>query len=693
LARARLVLACTNSASGTCTSPATAVAYSYDPVGRTKDFWQCNPSNCGSSSIWSTQYTYDLAGDIQSWVHPAGYTLTNTVNSAQQVTAVQSSWQDSSHPQYLAQSISYTPWGAVSQLENGCVGSGCTNAQETYQYTKRLQPWVISLAAASGAGSCLVYNYYSGWTPPTSCPSPGSAAPTGTTNNGNVMGYWYQDSVNSSFSHTATYGPDGVNRLSTATATGNSTYNLTFKYDAYGNMACVQNGSTNGPCPQWTYNASTNQLTTSPCTYDAAGNLTKDCSTASNHTYQWDAEGRVSSVDPANHPPTWTFTYNALGERVQMAGPGGTQELMYDPNGVWLGIYGVLDFLPWGGGYFALYNGTDTYFNHINNLSSTSMLTNHAGTAVEDVLFYPWGQNTWRSWGSGGYSFAELPYYDTTTETNLTLFRLQSPGLGRWLSPDPLGGDVTNPQTLNRYAYALNNPTSFTDPLGLQPGGCDSLSDPDCPCDLSDPTCDPTPLPCNPEVDPWDCQWQPPPAGPGGGSGGSTGGSAGNPPSNNWSLGTDCLKSDVIAAIEAELLGLFKSAFGTTLHCGDPGVACTVSNGGTVTLTVGPAPEASAIPVNQIPSSTGTPILHPYDNEIRPKASVPNAPGDYGHLMWNLGKEANTISGAQAHMDIGTFSITHPGALGRHALRAVFEVLQGQVGPGCAQKFADFGIF
>ncbi len=35
------------------------------------------------------------------------------------------------------------------------------------------------------------------------------------------------------------------------------------------------------------------------------------------------------------------------------------------------------------------------------------------------------------------------------------------------MTPDPLGGDVTNPQSLNRYAYALNNPTTFVDPLGL----------------------------------------------------------------------------------------------------------------------------------------------------------------------------------------------------------------------------------
>jgi len=40
----------------------------------------------------------------------------------------------------------------------------------------------------------------------------------------------------------------------------------------------------------------------------------------------------------------------------------------------------------------------------------------------------------------------------------------------RWLTPDPLGVDVTNPQSLNRYAYVLNNPPSLTDPLGLQSG-------------------------------------------------------------------------------------------------------------------------------------------------------------------------------------------------------------------------------
>lgn len=48
-------------------------------------------------------------------------------------------------------------------------------------------------------------------------------------------------------------------------------------------------------------------------------------------------------------------------------------------------------------------------------------------------------------------------------------FRQLGSTLGRWLRPDPYDGsyDPTNPQSLNRYSYVLNNPQSFIDPSGL----------------------------------------------------------------------------------------------------------------------------------------------------------------------------------------------------------------------------------
>ena len=330
---------------------------------------------------------------------------------------------------------------------------------------------MIELGTSSSptAYYCQVYNYYSDEGNPTSCVTPTQ----GVKNNGNVMGYWYQDNVQP-WSHTATYTYDNVNRILTAVGTpfgsGTASYNLNFNnYDAYGNMSCVQNANTNGPCPQWAYNTSTNHIKTAGCTYDAAGNMTADCSSTDNHTYQWDGEGRVASVDNGS---TWTFTYDALGDRVQMTGPSGPQYLAYDVAGNWImvfGGYGNYDAVRWGRRMFAVYLPTGTDFNHVNNIASTMMYTNQAGAVVEDMLFYPWGQ-VWESWGTGGYNYAGIPYRDLSTTTDLSAFRNLSPGLGRWLSPDPLGEDAANPsdpQTWNMYAYARNNPTTLRDPSGL----------------------------------------------------------------------------------------------------------------------------------------------------------------------------------------------------------------------------------
>jgi hypothetical protein len=45
--------------------------------------------------------------------------------------------------------------------------------------------------------------------------------------------------------------------------------------------------------------------------------------------------------------------------------------------------------------------------------------------------------------------------------------RWYAPGLGRFTSLDPLVGETNNPLSLNRYLYALGDPLSLIDPLGL----------------------------------------------------------------------------------------------------------------------------------------------------------------------------------------------------------------------------------
>ena len=219
--------------------------------------------------------------------------------------------------------------------------------------------------------------------------------------------------------------------------------------------------------------------------------MTYDPSNATAHYYQWDAEGRVSKVDPSNNPPTWVFTYNALGHRVQFASPSMTEQHVFDPEGNWLGLANASS-------YTIVRNGdrpmlidfpTESYLYHFNNLSSTSMVTGHTGSPTEDTAFYPWG-DVWLNAGNGGYVFAGTQYYDITTTTALTQARHLGVNSGRFLSPDVFWKDthVADPQSWNLYAYARNNPLRYTDPTGQNAtvsSSCTTDSNNDTTCNVS----------------------------------------------------------------------------------------------------------------------------------------------------------------------------------------------------------------
>ncbi len=258
---------------------------------------------------------------------------------------------------------------------------------------------------------------------------------------------------------------------SVATGGQSATHNLTFSYDRWGNMACQTNLQTNGPCPNWTFNTTSNQISTAGFTYDAAGNLTSD----GVHTYQWDAEARLKSVDNGT---TATYYYNALGQRVQKQPgsglPADYRYYYYDASGQLISMLSQttqLDhFLPRLGG--RLWGEWGGYFFHPNALGSTGMVMTTYGLwnqygVLTDELYYRWGQR-WQAIGNMWWDrFASLERRDADTGLDSTLFRMYASTQGRWLSPDPLAGDILNPQSLNRYAYVANNPSNRIDPLGL----------------------------------------------------------------------------------------------------------------------------------------------------------------------------------------------------------------------------------
>jgi len=62
-----------------------------------------------------------------------------------------------------------------------------------------------------------------------------------------------------------------------------------------------------------------------------------------------------------------------------------------------------------------------------------------------------------------GLTYAQQRYYD--------------PSIGRFLSVDPIGINVLNTRTINRYSYAANNPYRYTDPTGEAYGDPEAEND------------------------------------------------------------------------------------------------------------------------------------------------------------------------------------------------------------------------
>ncbi|NKB81287.1 MAG: hypothetical protein GKS05_05240 [Nitrospirales bacterium] len=118
--------------------------------------------------------------------------------------------------------------------------------------------------------------------------------------------------------------------------------------------------------------------------------------------------------------------------------------------------------------------GSVNYF-HPDHLGSTSVLTDGQGVQEQDVGYVPYG-DTFRNTGT-----ADVAYKYTGKEqdpsTGLYFYeaRYYDPILGRFISADTLVPEPGNPQTLNRYAYALNNPLVYTDPTGHFAAHCPSL--------------------------------------------------------------------------------------------------------------------------------------------------------------------------------------------------------------------------
>ena len=441
--------------------PATAIEYSYDAMGRVIQTMTCTPMNCGTGGGTPMNYNYDLAGNLASLTSYGGTTINyspadSPIDGAGRVTKVESSWVDAQHPATLATfdpSLGYWPTGASRKVT---LGNSLTEASV---YNNRVQPCRINV---NSSGALL-----------STC---SDALPTGNVqdftvtfnsgaDNGNVARFTAAGQQN--FNRSYTY--DSLNRIHSMSAPGDVCSGLSWTIDPWGNR--LAQTATGGSCYSPTVQVNrANQLAGAPYTGDAAGNVTGD----GNHTYAYDAENRIATVDGGG---TATYVYDALGNRAEKAA-GTDEQYLRDINGEINTVFanGAFQrmYVYLGGKQLAEYYQNTTYFSHTDNLGSTRLMTQLNQTICESDDYYPYGETI----TTGICGILKFTGKERDTESSLDYFgaRHYASSMGRFMTADqaadetipvPLPfADFRNPQSLNLYSYGLNNPVSNVDPDG-----------------------------------------------------------------------------------------------------------------------------------------------------------------------------------------------------------------------------------
>ena len=210
--------------------------------------------------------------------------------------------------------------------------------------------------------------------------------------------------------------------------------------------------------------------------YDASGNLIKKVLGGQTTDYYYNNENRLSEVKQDANTIA-RYVYDPFGRRIKKEVGGQityflytTEGLVaeYDGTGNEIRQYGYQPDGTWGTDPLYLKTNGQYYYYQNDHLGTPQKLFAKSGAIVWSAKAYAFGETSIDP-GSSIENPLRFPgqYFDQETGLHYNYFRYYDPGMGRYVTEDPLGLKAD----LNIYAYVHSNPIRYSDIYGLFYGG------------------------------------------------------------------------------------------------------------------------------------------------------------------------------------------------------------------------------
>jgi RHS repeat-associated protein len=385
--------------------------HAYDVMGR-----EVSSTKCIAGSCFTMTRGFDAYGRLSTTTYPDGEVVTTSYDGNGRPAAL------SGNSTY----VSWTTYTARGQIASITFGNGTTTS---YGYSAPRQ-WLTSAAVTTPSATLYQASYA----------YDSAARVTATSSSTDAY-------LNVS------YGYDDLNRLVSV----GGAQNESFAYDPLGNITSKSDVGAYGYAAPHAHAVSSAGGTS--YTYDANGNMLS----GGGRTFTWTYDNQPASV--AASDGTTTFTYDASGQRVHKTGASGTYSY-FGPVDLQNGA--LVKYYAMAGVTLARHDATGTYWYHADHLGSVRAITNAAGAKVQTDDYAPFGATV----ASSGSLGDDHGFGGHRTDADLGLVymnaRYYDARLGRFISADSVVPS-DDPQALNRYAFAYNNPIANSDPSGHAP--------------------------------------------------------------------------------------------------------------------------------------------------------------------------------------------------------------------------------